>query len=244
MNDRFRRQDMDTPEMTGADGHAPGNGVGREPLAGASEQVRAQARELRERPAELVRNLSAYVSYELGRRIAMGQIGYEDLLRDEVIDHAFAAALARLDGGEPIRDLNSYLRTRAQDMIGREVRRIQQERRQHVSLEQTVSTAGEEGEGGEEVRVADVIPDQNARAPEQVVIDNERLGFMISVLADVPDVWRTVFLQRTMQERSAREVAELEGLDIDEVRRITVQTREYLRERFQIEYDDEDWYDA
>jgi RNA polymerase sigma factor (sigma-70 family) len=202
--------------------------------------VYAQARQLRERPAELLRSLSSYVSFELGRRVNLGQLDYEDLLRDEVIDSAFAAALTRLDQGEPIRDLNSYLRTRAQDMIGREVRRIQQERRQHVSLEQTLAAASDDGEGGEEVRVADIIPDPNAREPEQVVIDNESLAFTIAVLADVPDLWRTVFLQRTMQERSARDVAEREGLDIDEVRRITILTRDYLRERFEQEYEIDD----
>jgi RNA polymerase sigma factor (sigma-70 family) len=202
--------------------------------------VYAQARQLRERPTELLRSLSSYVSFELRRRVNLGQIDYEDLLRDEVIDTAFAAALTRLDQGEPIRDLNNYLRTRAQDMIGREVRRIQQERRQHISLEQTLAAASDDGEGGEEVRVADVIRDPNAREPEQVVIDNESLAFTISALADVPDLWRTVFLQRAMQERSARDVAEREGLDIDEVRRITVLTRDYLRERFEQEYEIDD----
>jgi RNA polymerase sigma factor (sigma-70 family) len=199
-------------------------------------RIAAQERELRERPQALLRSLSSYVNFELGRRIRLGQMDPEDLLRDEVIDTAFASALTRLGEGEPIRDLHTYLRTRAQDMIGREIRRIQQERRQHVSLEQTVA-AGEETEGGEEVRIVDIIPDPNAREPEQIVIDAESLAFMLDTLADIPDLWRTVFLQRTLQERSAREVADLEGLDIDEVRRITIRTRDYLRERFELEYD-------
>jgi DNA-directed RNA polymerase specialized sigma24 family protein len=63
------------------------------------------------------------------------------------------------------------------------------------------------------------------------------LQFLIEALSDVPDLWRTVFLQRAMQERTAREVADLEGLDIDEVRRITIRTREYLRDRMAIDYD-------
>jgi RNA polymerase sigma factor (sigma-70 family) len=197
-----------------------------------------QIGQLRHRPQELIPPLATYVASELGRRVRMGQIHYEDLLRDEVVDSAFASALARLEEQrEPIRDLSSYLRTRAQDMISREVRRIGQERRQHISLEQTVMS-GDETEGGEEVRVADIIPDPNARGPEQLAVDNETFAFVVDILADVPDVWRTVFLQRTMQDRSAREVAELEGLDIDEVRRITLRTREYLRERFENEYDD------
>jgi RNA polymerase sigma factor (sigma-70 family) len=226
---------------SGGQEHSSENGHTADPTPNRGSQVHAQIRNVRERPHELMRPLAAYVNFELRRRVNLGQIDYEDLLRDEVIDSAFAAALTRLRDGEPIRDLDSYLRTRAQDMIGREVRRIQQERRQHVSLEQTLAASGEDGEGGEEVRIADVIPDPNAREPEQVVIDNETLAFTIEVLADIPDLWRTVFLQRTMQERSAREVAELEGLDIDEVRRITVLTRDYLRDRFQQEYEiDED----
>jgi RNA polymerase sigma factor (sigma-70 family) len=200
-------------------------------------QIRAQLQHLRERPRDLAQALTSYVGYELGRRVRMGQIDYEDLLRDEVVDSAFAAALSRLEQGHPIRDLHTWLRSRAQDMIGREVRRIQQERRQHVSLEQTVM-ASDAAEGGEDVRIVDIIPDQSAREPEQIAVNNETMAFMIDVLADVPDVWRTVFLQRTIQDRSAREVAELEGLDIDEVRRITIRTREYLRERFDAEYED------
>lgn len=200
------------------------------------DRVRAQERQLRENPGELIRALSAYVSYELGRRIRLGQIDHEDLLRDEVVDAAFASALARLGQGEPIRDLHTYLRSRAQDTIGRETRRIQQERRTHVSLEQTIA-AGEDSEGGEDVRVMDVLPDQSTPEPEQVVIDAETLAFMLEALSDVPDLWRTIFLQRTVQERTAREVADIEGMDIDEVRRITVRTRDYLRERFEIEYD-------
>ncbi len=200
--------------------------------------AREQIAQLRERPQELLQPLASFVAYELGRRVRMGQISYDDVLRDEVIDSAVASALGRLqEQGEPIRDLSSYLRTRAQDMIGREVRRVGQERRQHISLEQTVMS-GDEVEGGEDVRVADLIPDPNAREPQQVVVDSETLAYLIDVLADVPDVWRTVFLQRTIQERSAREVAELEGLDIDEVRRITIRTREYLRDRYVTEYDD------
>lgn len=228
----------------GSSSNSSSNGHSASTEPSTYQLVLAQTRELRERPTGLIQQLSSYVTFELRRRVNTGQIDFEDLLRDEVIDSAFAAALTRLQAGEPIRDLNSYLRTRAQDMIGREVRRIQQERRTHVSLEQTLAAGSEEGEGGggEEVHVGDVIPDPNAREPEQIVIENETMQFTIDVLADVPDLWRTVFLQRTMQERSAREVAELEGLDIDEVRRITVQTRDYLRERFSVEYDiDDDW---
>jgi RNA polymerase sigma factor (sigma-70 family) len=223
-----------TGEPNGNTGRSRQNG--RASVQDARERVAAQERELRERPQELLRSLTSFVNFELGRRIRLGQMDHEDLLRDEVIDTAFASALTRLGEGEPIRDLHTYLRTRAQDMIGREVRRIQQERRQHVSLEQTIA-AGEEAEGGEEVRIVDILPDPNAREPEQVVIDAESLAFMLDALSDVPDLWRTIFLQRTMQERSAREVADLEGLDIDEVRRITIRTRDYLRERFELEYD-------
>ena len=207
--------------------------------AQAAEQIaisHAQTRELRERTAELVTDLRAYVGFELGRRVRMGQMDHEDLLRDEVIDSVFAAAMTRLGQGQPIRDLRVYMRNRAQETIQRESRRIQMERRQHVSLERTLAPSGD-SEDGEEVHVADVIPDPNAREPEDIVINNEMLQFLIDALADVPDLWRTIFLQRTMQERSAREVAEIEELDIDEVRRITVRTREYLRERFEGEYE-------
>jgi RNA polymerase sigma factor (sigma-70 family) len=216
--------------------HAPASQHTVNDLVERELLVLAQARMLRERPTELLGPLNSYISYEIGRRVGQGQLLPEDLLRDEVTDTAFAAALTRLEQGDPIRDIPSFLRGRAQDTISREVRRARFERQRHVSLEQTLA-AGDDAEGGEEVRVADVIPDPQAREPEQIVIDNETLQFLLEALSDVPDVWRTVFLQRTMQERTAREVAELEGLDMDEVRRITLRTREYLRERMATDYD-------
>src|SRR5688572_12664103 len=82
--------------------HEPGQrGNGHAALPEQVLLAHAQTRELRERPGELVRSLNSYVSYELRRRVNLGQIDYEDLLRDEVIDSAFAAALSRLDQGEP-----------------------------------------------------------------------------------------------------------------------------------------------
>ena len=219
---------------------APGpNG---QPQAGASQapediaaQAAAQARELRESPAVLVRNLRSYVGYELSRRVTMGQLSAEDVLRDEVVDTAFASALTRLEEGVPIRDLHTYLRSRAQDMIRREVRRVTNERQRVVSLE-TVISGGEEGEDGELVRLADIIPDLQTPELDQAAIDSETVTYLIEALADLPDRWRTVVLQRTLEGRSAREIAEDEDLDIDEVRRIIVSSRDFLRDRMENVY--------
>lgn len=200
----------------------------------------AQTRELRERTHELLRDLRSFVGYELRRRAALGQLDPEDLQRDEVIDSAFASALQRLAGGLPIRDLAAYLRERARDMVQSEVRRVAQERRMFVSLDQTVG--GGEGEDGEEITLADVIADARFREPEQMALDNESIAFLIEALEGVPDRWRTVFLQRAIHERSAREVAADENMDIDEVRRVTMQTREYLRERFRDVFGDDEMF--
>jgi RNA polymerase sigma factor (sigma-70 family) len=228
---------MTTPPAPGSNGRSitdtRAHSAHADALVEREMLVLAQARQLRERPAELLGALNSYISYELNRRVQQGQLDREDLLRDEVTDAAFAYALTRLSQGEPIRDVPAFLRTRAQETISREVRRILHERQRTVSLEQTISS----GEDGEDVRVADTLPDPTERDPEQIVIDNETLQFLIEALSDVPDLWRTVFLQRAMQERTAREVADLEGLDIDEVRRITIRTREYLRDRMAIDYD-------
>lgn len=208
--------------------------------AEAIASAHAQTKELRERTQELLRDLRSFVSYELRRRVAMGQLDTEDLQRDEVIDQAFATALQRLTGGLPIRDLRNYLRDRARDVIQNEVRRVAHERRTFVSLDQTVG--GGEGEGDEDVTMADIIADARFREPEQVTLDNESIAFLIEALEGVPDRWRTVFLQRAVHERSAREVAADEDMDIDEVRRVTIQTREYLRERFSEVFGDDDLF--
>lgn len=198
-------------------------------------QAQEQVRQLRNNPAELVRNLRSYVSYELGRRVTMGQLSAEDVLRDEVVDTAFASALTRLEEGEPIRDLHTYLRSRAQDMIRREVRRVSNERQRVVSLD-TVLAGGDDGEDAELVRLADIIPDLQTPDLDQSAIDSETVTYLIEALSDLPERWRTVVLQRTIEGRSARDIAKDEDLDIDEVRRIIVSSRDFLRDRMENVY--------
>ncbi|CAN5123090.1 MAG: sigma-70 family RNA polymerase sigma factor [Chloroflexia bacterium] len=197
-------------------------------------QAAEQVRELRERPHALVKNLRSYVGFELSRRVTMGQLTAEDVLRDEVVDTAFASALTRLQEGEPIRDLHTYLRSRAQDMIRREIRRVGNERVRVVSLD-TVLT-GEDGEDGEVVRLADIIPDSQTPDLDQAAIDGETVTYLIEALSDLPERWRTIVLQRTVEGRSAREIAEEQELDIDEVRRIIVSSRDFLRDRMENVY--------
>jgi RNA polymerase sigma factor (sigma-70 family) len=197
-------------------------------------QAAEQVRELRERPHALVKNLRSYVGFELSRRVTMGQLTAEDVLRDEVVDTAFASALIRLQEGEPIRDLHTYLRSRAQDMIRREIRRVGNERVRVVSLD-TVLT-GEDGEDGEVVRLADIIPDSQTPDLDQAAIDGETVTYLIEALSDLPERWRTIVLQRTVEGRSAREIAEEQELDIDEVRRIIVSSRDFLRDRMENVY--------
>lgn len=184
---------------------------------------------------ELVRNLRSYVSYELGRRVSMGQLSPEDVLRDEVVDTAFASALTRLEEGTPIRDLRTYLRSRAQDMIRREVRRVANERQRIVSLDAIIS-GSEDGEDGELVRLADLIPDLQTPDLDQSAIDSETLNYLLEALTDLPDRWRTVVLQRTVEGHSAQQIAEEHDLDIDEVRRIIVSSRDFLRDRLENVY--------
>lgn len=197
--------------------------------------VRAQMDELREEPAELLERLESYVGYELGRRTAMGQLDPGDVQRDEVVDTAFALALNRLREGTPIRDLHTYLRSRAQEMIRREVRRVANERRRVVSLDQVISN-NEDSEDGEEIRLADVIPDTESRELDAAAIDAETMSYMINALSDLPELWRSIFLERTIQGRSARQIAEHEDMHIDEVRRIVVRSRDFLRDKMENEF--------
>lgn len=194
------------------------------------DAVLAQMRLLREDPTELVDRLSSYVSYEIGRRITMGQLGVSDLQRDEVIDNAFASALTRLQEGVPIRNLNTYLRSRAQDMIRREVRRVGNERMHMVSLDQIVYN---ESEDGEQVTLADVIADTESRMLDEAAVDGETLSYLIDSLSGLPDRWRTIFLQRTIQGRNVYSIAEEHEIVVDEVRRIVVRSRDYLRDQME-----------
>ena len=203
---------------------------GHDPFDDGQEAVRLQMRQLQREPAELLNRLESFVSFELGRRITMGQLGVTDLQRDEVVDNAFASALTRLREGVPIRDLHTYLRSRAQDMIRREVRRVANERRHMVSLDQVVFS---EGEDGEQVTLADVIPDTESRLLDDAAVDAETLSFLIESLSGLPDRWRSIFLQRTVYGRNVYSIAEEHEIVVDEVRRIVVRSRDYLRDQME-----------
>lgn len=198
------------------------------------EIVRQQIAQLREQPHELVERLASYVGFELSRRTAMGQLDPGDVLRDEVVDNAFASALTRLEEGVPIRDLHTYLRSRAQDMIRREIRRVGFERQRFLSLDQVIYS--EDADPGEQVTLADVIPDNESRDLESASIDAEVLTYLIDSLSNLPDRWRSVFLERTIQGKSAQRIADEEAMDIDEVRRIVILSRDFLRDRMENVY--------
>lgn len=220
---------METPQEANGRSHSGPQQDNSEDLA--ADQVRL----IRENPHELVRNLRSFVSYELGRRVSMGQLSSEDVLRDEIVDTAFASALTRLEEGTPIRDLRTYLRSRAQDMIRREIRRVANERQRVVSLDAVIS-GSEDGEDGELVRMADLIPDLQTPDLDQAAIDGETLNYLLEALTDLPDRWRTVVLQRTVEGHSAQQIADEHELDIDEVRRIVVSSRDFLRDRLENVY--------
>jgi RNA polymerase sigma factor (sigma-70 family) len=212
----------------GHNGHSP-NGHDKQAARAAEQLLR-----LRREPEEFVDRLSSFVGYELSRRTDMGQLVPGDLLRDEVVDAAVASTLARLEEGTPIRDMHTYLRSRAQEMIRREIRRVSFERQRIVSLDQVISNDDEGAD--EEVRLADIIPDLNARELDQVSIDAETLAYLIEALSDLPERWRTIFLERTVQGHSVRYIAEHEQMDPDEVRRIVITCRDFLRDRMENVY--------
>ncbi len=203
---------------------------GFSPNGDPPDAVLAQLRQLREDPGELLDNLTSFVGYEISRRVTMGQLGVTDVERDEVVDNAFASALTRLQEGVPIRNLHTYLRSRAQDMIRREIRRVSNERARTVSLDQVMFS---EGEDGEETTLADLIPDNEARELGEAAIDAETLTFLMDSLSGLPDRWRSIFLQRTVHGRNAYVIAEEFEIPVDEVRRIVVRSRDYLRDQME-----------
>jgi DNA-directed RNA polymerase specialized sigma24 family protein len=114
------------------------------------------------------------------------------------------------------------------------VRRVGFERQRIVSLDQVVNN--DDDGADEEVRLADIIPDLNARELDQATIDAETLAYLIDGLSDLPERWRTIFLERTVQGHSVRYIADNEQMDPDEVRRIVITCRDFLRDRMENVY--------
>ncbi len=181
-----------------------------------------------------LRPLTNYVRRQLLLYEALGFIHRGDLEPADIVAAVFLEAVARME--ERPRDLSLYrwLRRIARQIIRREARRVRREERRTVSLWKPIGFSDD----GEPLRLIDILPDPTAPPPEDE-LERRRLDYLLAtLLSRLPDTWAEAFLLTVVDGLPVEEVAALEGITPEEVRRLVEQTRAFLRAALAQEYEE------
>ncbi len=129
----------------------------------------------------------------------------------------------------PQQGLFRWLRRLARQVIRTSIdaerRRIEHER----SLEEPVAILGEEWPD-QVVRLIDILADPHAELPEDLLLTHETQALLEQALDRLPELWREVFLMRTVDGWNEDIVAEAEGIPVEQVRSIVEISRAFLAE--------------
>jgi RNA polymerase sigma factor (sigma-70 family) len=190
-----------------------------------------------ERAVALLRPLLNYARGELRAHEALGNVPPGAVSAEDVVDAGLLEALRRSDEA-PDNRLYPWLRRFVRRDIARVVSEAYRRRREH-SLEQSVGTDWpDDGGSGPPRRLIDVLPDPTSPIPEQVVEDNQLQQGLSSLLNQLPSAWREPFVLHVRDGLSLRQVAQVEGLPVADVRRRIERAREFLQMRLAEEYED------
>uniref|UniRef100_A0A831T8G9 Sigma-70 family RNA polymerase sigma factor n=2 Tax=Thermorudis TaxID=1649508 RepID=A0A831T8G9_9BACT len=190
--------------------------------------VADQRRAFAARLVEHVRPLRRFVRRELGRWVALGAVPPDALSEDELVDTVFVRALQHAHEA-PRQGLFRWLRRLARRVIRTSIdaerRRIEHER----SLEEPVATLGDDWPD-QVVRLIDILADPHAELPEDLLLTQETQALLEQALDRLPELWREVFLMRTVDGWNEDMVAEAEGIPVEQVRSIVEISRAFLAE--------------
>ncbi len=189
-----------------------------------AEQRRVLAAQL----VEHVRPLRRFIRRELARSISLGTIPPNTLSEDELIDTVLVRALQHANDA-PQQGLFRWLRRLARRVIRSSIdaerRRIEHER----SLEEPVALVGEDWPD-QVVRLIDILADPHAELPEEMLLTQETRSILDQALDRLPELWREVFLMRTIDRWDDVVIASAEGIPVDQVRSIVEISRAFLAE--------------
>jgi RNA polymerase sigma factor (sigma-70 family) len=191
--------------------------------------------------------LFAFVGRELRFLHNVGALQGTEISTRDVVDEVCATALRRWDGKPDYLDVESWLKKLAVQVLRTYV--PPRPERQAESIEQIVpkedmatldfdSEIYEFYEPDEELKLEDLIPDINARSPEEVVTQSEFETWLYGLLRSLPAEDRDSFAFHYIEGRPASEVARMMGLTAQEVKQRAERTRQYLLSRID-EYDPE-----
>jgi RNA polymerase sigma factor (sigma-70 family) len=163
-------------------------------------------------------------AHEALGRLEPGQLGPEDIV-DQVLLDAMQS---------PIQPPRGRMYPWLRDLVRRAVERQVKQHPRHRSLFEPV---GEPGSTAPR-RLIDVLPNPSSPVPEQVVESLEFQHTLATILRQLPTIWREPFLLHIRDGLSLRDVAQMEGLHVAEVRQRIERAWEFLRARLAEEYAD------
>ncbi len=194
-------------------------------LGEAAAEAQDRRAWLTQQLVEHYRPLRRFVRRELGRYVAFGVVPSGALSEEDVTDTVLLRALQHWREA-PERGLFRWLRRTARrtvrQLVEQERRRIEHER----SLEEPVGYQGDEWPD-QVVRLIDILADPTAAIPEDVVLTEETQRILDEALDRLPESWREVFLLK-VDGWTDEQIAEAEGLPIQQVQRIVEASRAFL----------------
>jgi RNA polymerase sigma factor (sigma-70 family) len=185
-----------------------------------------------EHTTNLLVPLSRFARAELQRWTELGTVE-ESLVDDEdvLIASVVAAAERASQEGMPSAIypwLRGITREQVRIAVHAETERAEVER----SLDAPVEITGEDWPE-RAVRLKDVLADPNALLPEEIVEHRETWTLLEHAIARLPERWREIFLLRTVDAWDDDEIAQAEGVSVEEVEFINLSARAFLREHLQ-----------
>ncbi len=181
-----------------------------------------------------LRPLLHYARDEIRAQEALGRLEPGHLSPEEVVDAAVAEALAT-PGEPPGGRVYPWLRRLVRRIVEREARQQRPER--HL-FEPVRSGRPDDNPPSTPRRLVDILPNPASPVPDQVVDSLEFQHALASILRQLPTQWREPFLLHIRDGLTLREVAQLEGVSVAEVRQRIQWAREFLRARLAEEYQD------
>ena len=184
-----------------------------------------------------LQRLERFVDRELRYRVASGQIREDQITREEVIDEVMVSALSHEEGKPEELSLESWFYRLAL----RALRRLTEANADTATISLDASARTPNVTGSDEnllqyhqpddsLQEENVIADQNAATPEEIVSNEEMVGQLDSVLQGVAAEDRESFVLYTLEGFTVEEIARIADRSPDRIRTSIQHARERIQQ--------------
>ncbi len=184
---------------------------------------------------KLLKRLFNFARREIQFRIWSGQLRKGDLSVGDVLDEAVVDVFNRL----PDEYDESWIERELFRSVIRIIDRAVKERKiRKVPLEKTVEAyedidteIWEFYQPDNIYHLEDLVPDHFFPEPDQAIEQEDIKRYIDQVLSGLPDKWRHAFYLTVFEEFTPEEIAMVQGISPEEVKKYVQLAREYLREK-------------